>query len=161
METSAGWAPAAGVGQRERVRGKVTIRTTKAVTVEAGIDFPHPAQAVQITCRTRPATATGRWSTEIAYAVTSVPPSQAGPTLLGAWVRGHWGIENRLHHVRDVTFTEDHSQVRTGTGPRVMASLRNLVLALHRLAGDTNIAQATRRTARDPRRALELVGLTP
>ena len=74
-------------------------------------------------------------------------------------MRGHWGIENRLHHVRDTTFAEDHSQIRTGGGPRVMASIRNLVLSLHRMNGETNIAQVTRYTARDPRRALELIGL--
>lgn len=147
--------------ERERARGKVAIRTTKAVTVQDGLDFPHAAQAVQITRRTRPATGPRRWITEVAYAVTSVPSLRADPEVLGRWVRGHWGIENRLHHVRDVTFAEDHSQVRTGTGPRVMASLRNLVLSLYRINGDTNMAQATRRTARDPRRALNLIGLTP
>lgn len=131
------------------------------MTIEAGIDFPHAAQAVQITRRTRPATGPRRWSTEVAYAVTSVPSFRAGPATLSAWVRGHWGIENQLHHVRDVTFTEDASQIRTGTGPRVMASLRNLALSLHRLNGATNIAQVTRRTARDPHRALNLIGLTP
>lgn len=151
----------AGHRAKERIRGRITIRTTKAVTVEAGIDFPHAAQAIQITRRIRSVKEPRRWSTEVAYAVTSVPSFRAGPEVLGTWVRGHWGIENRLHHVRDVTFTEDHSQVRTGTGPRVMASLRNFVLSLYRLAGDTNIAQATRRTARDPRRALAPIGLIP
>lgn len=79
--------------------------------------------------------------------------------MLGRWVRGHWGIENRLHHVRDVTYAEDPSQIRTGTGPRVMACLRNLALNLYRLAGAPNIAEATRHTARDPSRAFELIGL--
>lgn len=148
-----------GDRQRERARGKVTIRTTKAVRIATGIDFPHAAQAVQITRRTRSATGPRQWSTEVAYAVTSVPTHRAGPELLGAWVRGHWGIENRLHYTRDVTFGEDASQIRTGTAPRVMASFRNLVLNLYRLAGITNIAEATRHTARDPRRALQLIGL--
>ena len=70
----------------------ITIRTTKAVTVEVGIDFPHAAQVVQITRRTRPATGPRRWSTEVAYAVTSAPAHAAGPEALGRWVRGHWGI---------------------------------------------------------------------
>lgn len=39
-------------------------------------------------------------------------------------MRGHWGIE-ALHHLRDVTVAEDACQVRTGTTPRAMASLRN------------------------------------
>lgn len=151
----------AGHRAKERARGRITIRTTKAVTVETGIDFPRAAQAVQITRRSRPATGSRRWSTEVAYAVTSVPSFRADPKTLGRWVRGHWGIENRLHHVRDVTFIEDASQISTGTAPRVMASLRNLVLTLYRLTGNTNIAQTTRRTARDPRRALGLIGITP
>lgn len=153
-----------GHREREQVRGKITIRTIKAVAIEAGIDFPHAAQAVQITRRSRPATG-GPWRTELANAVTSVPAHQAAPPALARWVRGHWGIENRLHYTRDVTYAEDASQVRTGTGtgtgPQIMASLRNLALNLHRLDGATNIAQATRRTARNPRRALELIGIAP
>ena len=53
-------------------------------------------------------------------------------------VRGHGEIENRLHHVRDVTFDEDRSLIRKGSGPHVMASLRNLAINLFRLAGATN-----------------------
>ena len=76
-------------------------------------------------------------------------------------MRQHWRTENQLHHIRDTTFAEDHSQIRTGTGARVMASPRNLILNLYRLTGNTNIAQATRWTARDPRRAFTLIGLSP
>ncbi|AXE38835.1 hypothetical protein JS278_01672 [Acidipropionibacterium virtanenii] len=59
-------------------------------------------------------------------------------------------MENRLHWVRDVTFDEDRSQIRTGQGPHVMASLRNLAISIHRLTGATNMAQATRQAAWDP-----------
>ena len=59
--------------------------------------------------------------------------------------RGHWGIENRLHWVRDVTFDEDRSQVRTGAAPQVLAGLRNLVISLVRRAGHSNVAAALRR----------------
>ena len=64
-----------------------------------------------------------RWSTETVYAITSLTAIQARPAELAAIVRGHWLIEDRLHWVRDVTYDEDRSQVRTGDGPRVMASL--------------------------------------
>ena len=64
--------------------------------------------------------------------------------------------DNGLHWVRDVTFAEDLSQVRTGAAPQVMASLRNLAISLHRLAGATNIAAALRHHARDARRPLQL-----
>lgn len=46
-------------------------------------------------------------------------------------------VENRLHWVRDVTYDEDRSQVRTGNGPRVMASLRNLAISILRINGVT------------------------
>ncbi|WP_211176945.1 TetR family transcriptional regulator [Pseudonocardia acidicola] len=70
-------------------------------------------------------------------------------------IRGHWGIENRLHWIRDVVLAEDHPQIRTGAGPAVMATLRNLAVSLHRLHGATNIARAWRDVARHPHRVLD------
>lgn len=72
-------------------------------------------------------------------------------------MRGHWGIEDRLHWVRDVTYDEDRSQVRTGNGPRVMASLRNLAIAMLRLTGHASIAAALRYHARQPGRPLQTI----
>jgi hypothetical protein len=56
-----------------------------------------------------------------------------------------------------VTFDEDRSQVRTGNGPQVMATLRNTAISLHRLAGATNIAEALRHHARRPDRPINLL----
>ncbi|WP_246143695.1 hypothetical protein [Actinacidiphila oryziradicis] len=53
-------------------------------------------------------------------------------------------MENRLHWVRDVTFHEDNSQVRTGTASRALAGFRNLAISTFRLAGRANIAHARR-----------------
>jgi predicted transposase YbfD/YdcC len=64
-----------------------------------------------------------------------------------------------LHWVRDVVFAEDHSRVRTAGGPQVMASLRNLVIGLLRLAGQAKIARALRWIARNPARVLALLGV--
>jgi predicted transposase YbfD/YdcC len=145
----------------QTTHGRREIRTIKVVTIAAGIDFPHAAQALQITRKTRPASTRsgrrGRWRTETVYAITDLGPHQARPDELAAWIRGHWQIENALHWVRDVTFAEDLSPVRTGAGPQVMASLRNLVISLHRLAGATNIAAALRHHARDALRPLQLL----
>ena len=85
--------------------------------------------------------------------------TQASPARLADWIRGQWGIE-ALHHLRDVTFAEDASQVRTGTAPRAMASLRNLAIGLLRAHGHRNIAAALRRNARDATRLLPLLGVT-
>ena len=81
----------------------------------------------------------------------------ADPATLAAWVRGHWEIENCLHWVRDVTYLEDKSLVRTGNAPRVMASLRSLAISILRLDGHANIAAANRHHARDPQRTLKLL----
>lgn len=80
----------------------------------------------------------------IAYIVTNLTPEQASPEDILFYVRNYWHIENRSHYVRDETFREDRSTIRTGNGPRIMATLRNLGIGLLRLMGATNIAEATR-----------------
>jgi predicted transposase YbfD/YdcC len=98
-------------------------------------------------------------STETAYYLTSLPAHLAGPIELDRLVRGHWGIENRIHYVRDVTFDEDRSQAYTGNGPRTLATCRNLAISALRFHGHTNIARALRHIARNIERALTILGL--
>lgn len=134
-----------------RGHGRRVTRTIKVVTAPAWIDFHGAAQVAQVR---RTVTRAGKKTVEVVYLVTS---ADAPPATLAAWVQGHWGIENRLHWVRDVTFDEDRSQVRTGAAPHVMATLRNVVISLLRLAGWTNIARALRHHAADQRRPLALL----
>jgi hypothetical protein len=115
------------------------------VHTPGGIAFPHAEQAVRIT-RTR--IVAGRTSRETAYLTVSLPAGQAQPRDLQTWIRRHWHIENIIHHVRDVTFREDQHQARTGTGPAVIATLRNSAIGYHRTTGATNIARATRQANR-------------
>ncbi|MEV6371715.1 ISAs1 family transposase [Micromonospora musae] len=137
------------VGDRtpDHGHGRRETRTVKAVTVATpgGIAFPHAQQAVRIT-HTR--IVAGRTSRETAYLTVSLPAGQALPRDLQTWIRGHWHIENKVHHVRDVTFREDLHQARTGTGPAVIATLRNTAIGWHRITGPTNIARATRQANR-------------
>lgn len=78
------------------------------------LDWPGLGQVCRVE-RTR--RRQGRETVERDYAITSLPPERAGAArLLDIW-RGHWGIENRLHWVRDVVFGEDQSRVRTGAAP--------------------------------------------
>ena len=93
------------------------------------------------------------------YGVSSLAHEKASPADLLQYVRGHWEIENRLHWVRDVTFDEDRSQVRRGSRPQMMASLRNIAISLLRMAGAKNIAAATRHLARFNFKTLRLLGL--
>ncbi|MDQ0577941.1 hypothetical protein [Streptomyces rishiriensis] len=92
--------------------------------------------------------------------ITSLPPDTATGPQLAAWIRGHWKIENLLHHVRNRTFHEDDSTIHVGRLPRIMAGLRNLAISVHRQDGRTNIAAALRYTTRDCRRSLTALGLT-
>jgi predicted transposase YbfD/YdcC len=145
----------------ERAHGRIEKRTLKAVTVPAGLGFPHAAQAIHITRRTRPIKPTSgkraKWHTETVYAICTLPAEQAQPAELAAWIRGHWAIENRLHWVRDVTLGEDLHQARTGSGPQVMATFRNLVISLLRFTGHASIARALRHHARHPDQAIALL----
>lgn len=121
------------------------------------LDFPHCGQVACIE-RSRESFKTGKIHKEVAYLITSLSPSKADPEKLLSISRGHWSIENRSHYVRDVTFDEDRSQVRTQAGPRVMATLRNLAINLLRIRGFKNIAHAIRSMVAKPYRVLSLIG---
>lgn len=81
------------------------------------------------------------------YFVTSAPRTLADASRLLDWTRGHWSIENGSHSVRDVTFGEDASRIRKGSGPEVMAAFRNAAIGFLRSTGVVNLAQALRRNA--------------
>jgi predicted transposase YbfD/YdcC len=154
------------VAARARARGHGRVET-RAITVislarrpDAGGEFfPHAAQAIKLVRRRRSLTSR-KWTTVTVYAITSLTAFQTDPVLLARWIRGHWSIENQLHWVRDVSFDEDRSQVRTADGPQVMAALRNLAITALRLSGTTNIASGLRHHARDTSRALATYKIT-
>jgi predicted transposase YbfD/YdcC len=137
--------------------GRRATRTIKVVDVPAWIEFTGAAQVAQLR---RTVTKNGKTTVEVVYLVTSADYRAASPDTLAAWVQGHWGIENRLHWVRDVTWDEDRSTVRTGNAPRVMATLRNTAIGLLRHDGWTNLAAATRHHSRNPYRPLNLLTRT-
>ncbi|WP_092555873.1 hypothetical protein [Actinoplanes derwentensis] len=72
----------------------------------------------------------------------------------------HGWLTETLHFIRDTCYREDHSRVRTRSGPRVLASLRNLAINALRLAGRTDITEATRWANRDMTRPFTILGLT-
>lgn len=134
--------------------GRRATRTIKVTTVPDWIDFPGAGQIAQLR---RTVTTGGKKTVEVVYLITSASSQTAPPATLATWIQGHWGIENQLHWVRDVTYDEDRSQVRTGHAPRVMATVRNTAISLLRLDGWTNIAQALRHHARNVERPIALM----
>ena len=108
------------------------------------LDWPGLARVGRLE---REVTVGGESTAEVAYLITSVPPGEAGAADLLGWLRGHWGVENRLHYVRDATMGEDANRTRSGSAPQALAALRNTAISKLRLDGATNIAAALRRNA--------------
>jgi predicted transposase YbfD/YdcC len=138
--------------------GRIERRTIQVQPAPGDIGFPYAAQVFLIE-RYVTATTSGKNSAVAALGITSLTATRADGPQIAAHVRKHWGIENKLHYVRDVTYNEDASRIRTGNAPRVMASFRNLAVSVLRLAGHTNIAAALRATARQATRPLTLLGI--
>lgn len=99
----------------------------------------------------------GKVEQEVVYGVTSLAPERADATRLLELNRGHWGIENRLFWVRDVTLGEDGCRVRSGNAPEVLATIRSALL--HWLQGldPRGFAAALRRLANKPFEAVALL----
>jgi len=146
-----------GHTQATRGHGRPEKRTIRAVTVDAGLVFPH-AQAIQVV-RGRQPGRKKKWSAETCYAVTSLTVTQAGPAELAAIIRGHWGIEDRLHWVRSRhglrrrPLPDPHRQRPTHRGQ----STGNLAISILRLAGATSIAAALRHNTRRTGRPLQAI----
>ena len=144
----------AGSVTRERGHGRAETRTLKAAHV-SGLDFPHARQAIKIT-RWRQDIATGRVSRETVYAVTSLTSADATAGDLARLVREQWSIEAH-HHIRDLTFREDSSASRTGSGPANLATIRAAVTAALKDAGYLHIPEG-RRDHTTPAETLRLHG---
>jgi predicted transposase YbfD/YdcC len=153
------WAHAACRVTRDKGHGRRETRSHLVMDAPAEVKalFP-PARQVARVIRTRTVTTWAsdghtrtrvtRTSTETVYLIITMTARQAPPEHIAVYIRNQWSIENKSHYVRDVTFREDSSQVRTGSRPRIMATLRNLGMGLIRQAGLSEIA-ATVRAAQD------------
>ena len=120
------------------------------------LDWPGVAQVCRLQRTTR---RKGCSTVEVQYAITSLSRPRADAALLiGHW-RGHWGIENRLHWVRDVTLGEDKCQVKKGNGPQNLAAFRNAAISLLRLAGCKEIAVALRDFCYRPLKLFQFLGI--
>lgn len=153
------WAHAACHVTRDKGHGRRETRSHLVMNAPAEVKalFPDAGQAARV-IRTRTVTTwlsdghtrarVTRTGTETVYLIITMTARQAPPDHIAVYTRNQWSIENKSHYVRDVTFREDSSQVRTGSRPRILATLRNLSMGLIRQAGLTEIA-ATVRAAQD------------
>jgi predicted transposase YbfD/YdcC len=116
--------------------------------------WPKLSQVVRVERERR---VRGETTVEVAYYITSLGRDRADAARLGELIRKHWGIENRLHRVRDVTLGEDASRVRRGSSVQVLAALRNTAVYLLGLVKASSKAAATRRFAAHPNEAVHLI----
>jgi predicted transposase YbfD/YdcC len=139
-----------GHGRRE----ERTLRTTTLLTLHE--KWEGLAQGFELTHKR---TIKGETTVEVIYGITSLKEEEADAKRLLRLVRGHWGIENKLHYVRDVTLGEDSCRVRKGSAPQVLAAVRNTVI--HLLAGveAPSRAAAIRRLNNHPEEALALLDI--
>ena len=157
---------------RDKGHGRAETRSHLVMSAPEEIKalFP-PAEQVARVIRTRTVTSwpgdghtktrVTQTSTETAYLVITMTARQAAPAHIATYARQHWGIENRLHWVRDVTPGEDSSRVRTGSRPRILTALRNLNTGLIRQAGPTEIAATVREAKYDNGLLLAILRLEP
>lgn len=138
--------------------GRLETRTLERTCALNGyVDWPEVGQVLRRTCQ-RIKLTTGEVSEEVTYGVTSLGWQEADASKVEALWRGHWGIENKVHYVRDVTFGEDASRIHVGHAPQALAALRNGLLTLLRSQGVTNIADAVRSYAASLPETFQLLG---
>ena len=136
---------------------KRTLRTTTVLTLAQ--KWKGMKQGLEIT---RERTIKGVTTVEVVYGITSLSEQEADATRLLELTRGHWGIENGLHYVRDVTMGEDASRVRSGNAPQVMAAMRNLVIFVVAQVAEPKETRpgVLERMAADSTQALKALGFT-
>jgi predicted transposase YbfD/YdcC len=142
----------------DKGHGRITTRTIQVLPAPDDLPFPHVSQVFLIERYVtgldgRPISAVA------ALGVASPEPGHADAAALAGYVREQWSIES-LHWLRDTLYQEDKSKVRTRSGPRVMAALRNLAIGALRLAGRIDVTEATRWAGRSMDRPFAILGLT-
>lgn len=104
-------------------------------------DWPTLATIIRVESQRKLRDKTGY---ETRYYISDLRESASS---FAARIRGYWRVENCVHYVRDVTFGEDKSRIRSGSLPNIWAIARNLSINLYRDAGFSNMAQAQRMCA--------------
>ncbi len=146
----------------EKGHGRIETRRCAAVDLTAAkwngwCDLFGRRQAVRIE-RERIVVKTGKVSREVAFCLTSLSASQAGPEELLNLVRRHWEVENRVHYVRDFSYGEDRCRASVRNLPQNLAALSNAAISIVRIMGQFQyIPPANRHYAARPQEALDAI----
>ena len=104
--------------------------------------LPHISQAACI-CREVRSVTGEKLTKDVAIMVTSRSSAKMTAADLNKHTRGHWGIENGKHYIRDTVYREDGNQSWKGSGPQSLASLRNFSSSLFAMKEVKNVKEAT------------------
>lgn len=143
--------------QTDRGHGRITRRTLQVLPAPEDVPFPHVHQVFLLERYVTDLAGTPTSAVAV-LGITSLTAHRADAAALAGAARGHWGIES-LHWLRDTVYREDDSTVRTRSGPRIMAALRNLAIGALRLAGRADITEATRWAGRRADRPFTILGI--
>lgn len=119
-------------------------------------DWPEVRQIFHIVRRRE---RKGQSSEEHIYGITSLTQEEASPERLLTLNRNHWHIENKLHHVRDMTFREDQSRIRRHEKAQILCAVRNTAIALAALSGFSNVMEAIEIFGEQREKALQLISM--
>jgi predicted transposase YbfD/YdcC len=145
----------------EKGHGRIEVRTLECGSgMGPDLDWPGAQQIIRRTTE-RTCIKTGKRNVQVVYGITSLNVTDVTAAHLETLWRGHWTIENRKHHVRDVTFGEDAGQAYRGNTPQVLAAFRNSIIDRFRQQGWTNMADAIRHYSASVPRVLALIGVSP
>lgn len=135
-----------------RIEKRVLLTSTQ---LNDYLDWPAVAQVFRL--ETTIQHPNGKFSQQVVYGLTSLPPEKASPTRLLKLIRQYWGIESGLHYRRDVTLHEDATRLTVGAAGQITALLNNLVIHLALEHGKGNLAQALRKFDAKPAEALQRI----
>lgn len=142
--------PTEALATKDRHRGRQEIRTVEVFSLPEKTLDPDWQPLLTTVIRVRRermdrSSRTGLWTSradQVAFYVSAAPITAADAA---AAIRGHWGIENRSHHVRDVTLAEDASRVRKN--PDILARIRSFATNILRANGAENMRDTRYRLA--------------
>jgi predicted transposase YbfD/YdcC len=142
----------------EKHKGRIEERTMEVLeNVHGDLEWPGVTHVWRVRSQV---TAKGKQTTQVRVGIARLFDGTRVAEQIAKLVRGHWGIENRLHRQRDVVFGEDRCTIRARHGPQVMAALRNLVTTLFHQASARSFPSVMRRFAAKPEELVEFLGLT-
>lgn len=96
-----------------------------------------------------------RQSHETAYYISDIVSDRA--KYFARHIRDHWGIENRLHWMKDVIMKEDASKIKKGAAPENFSIMRNIVCNIFRARGFDSVKYAIELNANNFKELFDII----